>query len=227
MELDGRARRRARPEDRGRSAWPSLRGGDCHRTVGRARPQEAAPLQPLGKQAGTLAVMPDHLQETAAASTKTKQLATQRIALQISPAPAATGSQSPSSRLAQGISHGATWRRWVCAGDDRSGAACEGVLAAVIAAAAVSSFRRSKTSGRSDCGLSVLVIVPPCERRAGASASLPSSFGHIPFREYHRAAGSRLVDAPASRQGNGELPEQLAQASVQANTPKSKGKRAA
>lgn len=30
-----------------------LRGGDCHRTVGRARPQEAAPLQPLGVNAAS------------------------------------------------------------------------------------------------------------------------------------------------------------------------------
>jgi hypothetical protein len=42
-----------------------LRGGDRHRAVGCARPQEAAPLQPLGKQTRTLAVMPDHLQEIA------------------------------------------------------------------------------------------------------------------------------------------------------------------
>jgi len=45
-----------------------LGGGDRHRAVGCARPQEAAPLQPLGEQACTLAVMPDHLQEIAAAS---------------------------------------------------------------------------------------------------------------------------------------------------------------
>src|SRR5712672_3645373 len=32
--------------------------GDRHRAVGRARPQEAAPFQPLRKQAGSLAVMP-------------------------------------------------------------------------------------------------------------------------------------------------------------------------
>src|SRR5882757_1725777 len=56
--------------------------GDRHRAVGCARPQEAAPLQPLGKQACTLAVMPDHLQEIAAASTKAKQLTAQRIAPQ-------------------------------------------------------------------------------------------------------------------------------------------------
>ena len=59
-----------------------LGGGDRHRAVGCARPQEAAPLQPLGKQACTLAVMPDHLQEIAAASTKAKQLTAQRIAPQ-------------------------------------------------------------------------------------------------------------------------------------------------
>ena len=52
------------------------------RAVGCGRPQKPAPLQPLGKQARTLAIMPDHLQETAAASTKAKQLAAQRIAPQ-------------------------------------------------------------------------------------------------------------------------------------------------
>src|SRR3954447_19930887 len=48
--------------------------GDRHRAVGRARPQEAAPFQPLRQQAGSLAVMPDHLQKIAPASTKAKQL---------------------------------------------------------------------------------------------------------------------------------------------------------
>src|SRR3954470_20778503 len=56
--------------------------GDRHRAVGRARPQKAAPFQPLRKQAGSLAVMPDHLQKIAPASTKAKQLPAQRITSQ-------------------------------------------------------------------------------------------------------------------------------------------------
>jgi hypothetical protein len=73
-----------------------LRRGDRHRAVGRARPQEAAPFQPLREQAGSLAVMPDHLQQVASATTKAKQLSAQRIRRR-PPAPAATGLQSPSS----------------------------------------------------------------------------------------------------------------------------------
>src|SRR5258705_8044665 len=53
--------------------------GDRYRAAGRARPQEAAPFQPLRKQAGSLAVMPNHLQKIAPASTKAKQLPAQRI----------------------------------------------------------------------------------------------------------------------------------------------------
>src|SRR5271167_910283 len=56
--------------------------GDRHRAVGRARPQEAAPFQPLREQAGSLTVMPDHLQQVASATTKAKQLSAQRIAPQ-------------------------------------------------------------------------------------------------------------------------------------------------
>ena len=56
--------------------------GDRHRAVDRARPQEAAPFQPLREQAGSLAVMPDHLQQVASATTKAKQLSAQRIAPQ-------------------------------------------------------------------------------------------------------------------------------------------------
>src|SRR5579863_2067181 len=59
-----------------------LRRGDRHRTVGRARPQEAAPFQPLREQAGSLAIMPDHFQQVASATTKAKQLSAQRIAPQ-------------------------------------------------------------------------------------------------------------------------------------------------
>src|ERR1700720_4652511 len=59
-----------------------LRRGDRHRAFGRARPQEAAPFQPLREQAGSLTVMPDHLQQVASATTKAKQLAAQRNAPQ-------------------------------------------------------------------------------------------------------------------------------------------------
>ena len=55
---------------------------DRYRAVRRAWPQEAAPLQSLREQAGSLAVMPDHLQKIATAATKAKQMTAQRIALQ-------------------------------------------------------------------------------------------------------------------------------------------------
>ena len=67
--------------------------GDRHRAVSCARPQEAAPFQPLRKQARSLAVMPDHLQKITSASTKAKQLSAQRIAPQHPPA--VTGSALP------------------------------------------------------------------------------------------------------------------------------------
>src|SRR5271155_1142071 len=53
---------------------------DRHRSVGRTRPQEAATFQSLHEQTGSLAVMPDHLQQIASAATKAKQLTAQRIA---------------------------------------------------------------------------------------------------------------------------------------------------
>ena len=59
-----------------------LRRGDRHHTVGRARPQKATTLQSLREQARALAVMPDHLQKIAAASTEAKQMPAQRIAPQ-------------------------------------------------------------------------------------------------------------------------------------------------
>ena len=68
---------------------------DRHRAVGGARPQEAAPFQPLREQACALAVMPDHLQQVAAAAAKAEQVAAQGIAAAAPPEPAATGSQSP------------------------------------------------------------------------------------------------------------------------------------
>ena len=45
----------------------------------RARPQEPAPFQLLREQAGALAVMPDHLQEVAAAAAKAEQVTAQGI----------------------------------------------------------------------------------------------------------------------------------------------------
>ena len=54
----------------------------CHHPVGRTRPQEPAPFQPLRAQARALAVMPDHLQKIAASATKAKQMSAQRIAPQ-------------------------------------------------------------------------------------------------------------------------------------------------
>src|SRR3981189_637438 len=56
--------------------------GDRHRAVCRPRPQEAAPFEPLRKQARSLAVMPDHGQKMTSAATKAKQLSAQRIAPQ-------------------------------------------------------------------------------------------------------------------------------------------------
>src|SRR5829696_9115957 len=52
---------------------------DRYRAVGCARPQKAAPFQPFREQAGALAVMPDHLQQIAAAAPKAEQVATQGI----------------------------------------------------------------------------------------------------------------------------------------------------
>src|SRR5215218_4940517 len=52
---------------------------DRHRAVGCARPQKAAPFQPLREQARALAVVPDNLQQIAAAAAKEEQVATQRI----------------------------------------------------------------------------------------------------------------------------------------------------
>src|SRR3954453_3493477 len=52
---------------------------DRHGPVGRARPQEAAPFQPLREQARALAVVPDNLQQVAAAAAKAEQVAAQGI----------------------------------------------------------------------------------------------------------------------------------------------------
>src|SRR4029077_9043535 len=59
-----------------------LRRRDRHQAVGRAWPQEAASLQALGEQARPLAVMPDHLQQIAATTTKAKQMTAQWVAMQ-------------------------------------------------------------------------------------------------------------------------------------------------
>ena len=74
-----------------------LRRRDRHHTVGRARPQETAALQPLREQAGALAVMPDHLQQIAAPAAEAEQMAAQRIALQHLLHLQAPATESPSS----------------------------------------------------------------------------------------------------------------------------------
>src|ERR1700720_677853 len=51
-----------------------LRRRYCHRSVGWLRPYEATPLQPLGKQAHALPVMPQHLDQPATAATKHEQM---------------------------------------------------------------------------------------------------------------------------------------------------------
>ena len=70
---------------------------DRHHAVGCARPQKAAPLQPLREQAGALAVVPDHLQQIASPPSEAEQVTAQRIALAAPPAPAAPATGSPSS----------------------------------------------------------------------------------------------------------------------------------
>src|SRR4051794_33799026 len=55
---------------------------DRHRAVGCARPQKAAPFQPLREEARALAVGPDNLQQVAAAAAKAEQVATKRILTQ-------------------------------------------------------------------------------------------------------------------------------------------------
>src|SRR5271154_4615465 len=72
---------RISPIDSGQQVT-KLGRGNRYRAIRRAWPQEAAPFQSLRKQAGSLAVMPDHLQKIAAAATKAKQMTAQRIAPQ-------------------------------------------------------------------------------------------------------------------------------------------------
>src|SRR3954451_15328789 len=47
---------------------------DCHHAISRRRPQEAAPFQPLREQAQALPVVPEHLDQSAAAATEYKQM---------------------------------------------------------------------------------------------------------------------------------------------------------
>ena len=72
---------RIAPVDPGKQI-AKLGGRNRDRAVCRARPQKSASLKTLRKQASALAVMPDHLQQVAAASAKAKQMAAQRIAPQ-------------------------------------------------------------------------------------------------------------------------------------------------
>ena len=74
-----------------------LRRRDRHHTLGRARPDEAAPLQTFREQAGALAVMPDHLQQIAATTAEAEQMAAQWVAMQVSPEPAMPATESLSA----------------------------------------------------------------------------------------------------------------------------------
>ena len=53
-----------------------------HRPSNRRRPDEPSALQPLGEQAGAVAIMPDDLQKIASASAKDEQMADVWILLQ-------------------------------------------------------------------------------------------------------------------------------------------------
>src|SRR5215203_7252999 len=55
---------------------------DRYRTIGGRRPQEAPPLQPLREQAGSLAIVPDHLQEIAPTPAEAEQVTAQGVAPQ-------------------------------------------------------------------------------------------------------------------------------------------------
>jgi hypothetical protein len=69
--------------------------GDRHRAVSSARPQEAAPFQPLREQAGSLAVRSPSTGRLCDHESKTAVRSADRAAAP--PAPVATGSQNPSS----------------------------------------------------------------------------------------------------------------------------------
>src|SRR5215216_191232 len=60
-----------------------LRRRDRHRPVRRRGPDEAATLKPLGKQAHPLAVVPQHLDQSAAPAAEHEQMATVRITLEL------------------------------------------------------------------------------------------------------------------------------------------------
>src|SRR5208282_1069954 len=55
---------------------------DCHHSIGRRRPDESATLQPLRKQAQALPVMPQDLEQSAAAPTEHEQMPAVRIPLE-------------------------------------------------------------------------------------------------------------------------------------------------
>src|SRR5690349_3818424 len=59
-----------------------LRRGDRHHAVGWRRPNEAAALEPLRKQAHALPIVPQHLDEVTAAAAKHKQIAAVRVMAQ-------------------------------------------------------------------------------------------------------------------------------------------------
>src|SRR6266540_5287629 len=59
-----------------------LRRRDRHRPIRRRGPDEAPALQPLGKQAQPLAVVPQNLDQTAATATEHEQMPAVRIALE-------------------------------------------------------------------------------------------------------------------------------------------------
>src|SRR5882762_5465641 len=61
---------------------PELRRRDRHRIADRTRPDEAPALQPFRKQAQALAVVPEHLDQIPALTTKDEQMPAMRIAAQ-------------------------------------------------------------------------------------------------------------------------------------------------
>src|ERR1700704_6477603 len=60
-----------------------LRRSDRHRFIPGKWPDEAAALQPLGVKAHPLAVVPQHLDQSAAPAAEHEQMATVRIALEL------------------------------------------------------------------------------------------------------------------------------------------------
>ena len=72
---------RVSPVDPGKQIG-KLRRRDRHHTIGRRRPYEPAPFEPLREQAGPLAIMPDQFYQIAAAAPEAEQMTAQRIMLQ-------------------------------------------------------------------------------------------------------------------------------------------------